>query len=102
MRYAIENIEWLQDDLYYLTVDFYEPGDGNNPSARNDFIIQITAGLDEKVRFDEVIRAYWNKAVTNGWTGEDRSNPRAFPRNPTDPRGLINRPDIQALKGVKQ
>lgn len=102
MRYAIKNIEWLQDDLYYLTVDFFEPGDGNTPSARNDFIIQLPTGLDEKVRFDEVIRNYWDRAVAMGWDRQDRSSPRSFARNPSDPRGLINRPDIQALVGSKQ
>lgn len=102
MRYVIENIEWLDGDNYYLTVNFFEPGDGNTPSSKNDFIIQLPLGLDEKVRFDEVIRKYWDRAVANGWDNQDRTNPRAFARNETDPRGLINRPDIQALKGVKQ
>lgn len=103
MRYVIESVEYLQDSVntYYVTVSFYEPGDGNVASSRNDFLIQLHPGHDEKRRIDEVIRTYWDNAVAKGWTG-DRTNAHAFSRQQDDPRGLINRPDIQALVGVRQ
>lgn len=103
MRYVIESIEYVQDsdNQYYVVANFYEPGDGNISSITNDFIIYLPPEIDEAKRIDEVARTFFNRALVKGYSG-NMTNAHAFSRMAEDPRGLIKRPDISGLIGVRQ
>lgn len=115
MRYVIRELSHVEGtDLYYVLVEFYEPGDGRTPSAKNDFLMQLadeTTVLDNRNRpmpikldvpaiVDANIRAYWERAQKRGELG-DRTDAR-IRRDAQDPKGVLARDDVRALPGVRR